>query len=314
MDKATCEVCAYFDGTIYYSWRAIAELSTSPLPGGGPNPGCFGTNRCRCRPVPYFGEGKVGDVEPTGTIDDGVPETPEEALLSTTSPDSITDVRSLGGGVSDTMHGYLPNGTHVKLVPFDATRHIYDEIPTYSDGNNENANWQIAKRYFRGDVHVNVPAHVVANLPDYGPTDVSMMVKGYMEDDQYPSDDEIPGWALFDSITGQHDHHGNNASRASGSGGDGKLWLVDNGLSFPSYNSDTYYGHTHPWDAYQRLYGDYDLTPEMTEVLERMVADRPSLDAELSRYLQSDQQDAMWERIDAMLSTGRLVDGNGGGL
>lgn len=48
MDSATCESCGYLDGTTYDSWESIQAV----LPGGGPNPRCFGGMRCRCRAVP----------------------------------------------------------------------------------------------------------------------------------------------------------------------------------------------------------------------------------------------------------------------
>lgn len=48
MDAATCATCAYFDGQQFDTWDAIGRV----LPNGGPNPGCFGDGRCRCRPVP----------------------------------------------------------------------------------------------------------------------------------------------------------------------------------------------------------------------------------------------------------------------
>jgi hypothetical protein len=46
-DAATCGVCAYWDGKRFDTWSAIEAV----LPGGGPNPSCYGGSRCRCRPV-----------------------------------------------------------------------------------------------------------------------------------------------------------------------------------------------------------------------------------------------------------------------
>ncbi len=48
LDAGTCEECEALDGTTYPSWAAIQEV----LPGGGPNPQCYGGDRCRCRAVP----------------------------------------------------------------------------------------------------------------------------------------------------------------------------------------------------------------------------------------------------------------------
>lgn len=48
LDSATCDECSSLDGEIYESWDAISEV----LPDGGPNPDCFGGDRCRCRPLP----------------------------------------------------------------------------------------------------------------------------------------------------------------------------------------------------------------------------------------------------------------------
>ncbi len=48
LDAGTCQRCAALDGTTYPTWEAISAV----LPGGGPNPLCFGDGRCRCRPVP----------------------------------------------------------------------------------------------------------------------------------------------------------------------------------------------------------------------------------------------------------------------
>lgn len=312
MDKATCEVCAYFDGTVYYSWNAIAEAPGAPLPGGGPNPACFGGSRCRCRPVPYFGAAHVGDVEPHPG--GPTPDTPFETTMSSLSSDDITDITDLGGGVSTTKRGLLPDGTEVKIAPFDGHPPIYDQIPPYSDGNNEMANWLIAKRYFMGgDVYVNVPPHVIKDFPDLGPCDVSYMIPG-LESGGDPTPEEIPGWALFDSICGQHDHHGNNATTAWGSGGDGKFWLIDNGLSFPSYTDDRNDGHERPWETYYNEFGSYDLTPSMKKTLQRIVADKSQLDDDLKSYLDSNQREAMWERIDRMLESGQLVGNMGAPL
>ncbi len=48
LDAATCERCEAGHGTSYSTW----EEATRDLPGGGPNPSCFGGGRCRCRLVP----------------------------------------------------------------------------------------------------------------------------------------------------------------------------------------------------------------------------------------------------------------------
>lgn len=48
MDGATCDVCATWDGTTFDTWEEIAGPS-GPLPDGGPNEDCLGTDRCRCR-------------------------------------------------------------------------------------------------------------------------------------------------------------------------------------------------------------------------------------------------------------------------
>ena len=48
MDAATCGPCETLDNTEYPTWEAISQV----LPGGGPNPECYGNGRCRCMPVP----------------------------------------------------------------------------------------------------------------------------------------------------------------------------------------------------------------------------------------------------------------------
>lgn len=48
MDNKTCSVCGHYDGREFGSWEEIGLV----LPGGGPNPQCYGHERCRCRAVP----------------------------------------------------------------------------------------------------------------------------------------------------------------------------------------------------------------------------------------------------------------------
>jgi hypothetical protein len=48
MDASTCDECASHDGEHYDTWDEIAGAG-GPLPDGGPNPDCYGTDRCRCR-------------------------------------------------------------------------------------------------------------------------------------------------------------------------------------------------------------------------------------------------------------------------
>lgn len=48
MDASTCDECATWDGTHYNTWDEIAGAG-GPLPDGGPNPDCYGSDRCRCR-------------------------------------------------------------------------------------------------------------------------------------------------------------------------------------------------------------------------------------------------------------------------
>lgn len=48
LDGGTCDECDDMDGSTYPTWSAITEV----LPDGGPNPSCFGGDRCRCRALP----------------------------------------------------------------------------------------------------------------------------------------------------------------------------------------------------------------------------------------------------------------------
>lgn len=48
LDGGTCDECESADGTIYESWDDLQD----DLPDGGPNPSCFGGDRCRCRALP----------------------------------------------------------------------------------------------------------------------------------------------------------------------------------------------------------------------------------------------------------------------
>lgn len=48
MDGSTCDECETRDGEHFDTWEEIAG-SDGPLPDGGPNPDCFGGERCRCR-------------------------------------------------------------------------------------------------------------------------------------------------------------------------------------------------------------------------------------------------------------------------
>jgi hypothetical protein len=48
LDGARCSPCRSKHGTTYETWADVQE----DLPGGGPNPECRGSGRCRCRAVP----------------------------------------------------------------------------------------------------------------------------------------------------------------------------------------------------------------------------------------------------------------------
>lgn len=48
LDGGTCDECDSKDGTEYDSWDALQD----DLPDGGPNPDCYGGDRCRCRALP----------------------------------------------------------------------------------------------------------------------------------------------------------------------------------------------------------------------------------------------------------------------
>lgn len=48
LDGGTCDDCDSKDGTTYESWDDLQD----DLPDGGPNPDCYGGDRCRCRALP----------------------------------------------------------------------------------------------------------------------------------------------------------------------------------------------------------------------------------------------------------------------
>ena len=47
LDANTCPECAAYDGMEFAAYEEIRQV----LPGGGPNPSCYGGGRCRCRAV-----------------------------------------------------------------------------------------------------------------------------------------------------------------------------------------------------------------------------------------------------------------------
>lgn len=326
MDKATCEVCKYFDGTIYYSWRAIAETPAAPLPDGGPNPGCFGDQRCRCRPVPYFGEGKVGDViEPpppvTGLGGVSIDDT-HTTLGSITEADDLE--RNPRSGSTRSYIGYTTeNGHRVKMLIkpesglYDGR--IHEAIREHGDIEHERAAYQLAQ-FFPGhkgialqlpEARIAENVHIVDSfymIDDHEPAIVQRWLNGsteaYLSD---ATDDEVRGLGLFDAIIGQHDRHGDNYLRKNG-----KTYAIDNGLAFPEYNDGPEPWNTDSFNEFLNRFGS-DLDDDSIAFLDDFERNKTLIDVN-TPWLTSDERAAMWERVDRMRQSHTYVDATGASL
>lgn len=102
MDGATCSSCRSLDGTEYPTWEAILSV----LPGGGPNPSCFGDGRCRCRPVPCAPDVPLDVRTPIPEPDPGFETGPLDVL---TDPDGGADAFIRGLRETERRRGVIPD-------------------------------------------------------------------------------------------------------------------------------------------------------------------------------------------------------------
>ena len=325
MDKATCSVCADLDGRIFHSWNAIAEGPHAPLPNGGPNPGCYGGGRCRCRAAPYFGELKPGETVAPVTVPGSPLEESEDSLSIRDGNFGDIDGVENYGGSSIVKKGEL-DGRFVGIKPENglAQDAIHDAIEPGADLEHEKAA-ELLSHWFQGydgvDLRVpgywirDVPGEYVVNPDDFedewytrpfGRSGVEHWIKsggGYFDE---LDDSQIRAAGLFDAVIGNHDRHGNNYIIDP----DGVMWARDNGLAFPSYN-----GGESPWNGdsfneYLSRFGP-SLSSGERQVLDGMVSNRDAINGQLSSYLTPEESDAMWQRIDKMRDSGELVGPEG---
>jgi len=254
-------------------------------------------------PGPIEGEGQY---PPEMT---GYQPPPETALEKEMKAGPIEDIQILGGGISDTFTGTI-HGTMVKLVPdsgHGGAEHIEFGFRYGADNKKEMAA-QIINDAMGG--LVNAPRTVQRDDVQTGP--VGRKSPGIVQEffqgaytfqstglahDRVPEKD-AERMNLFDSIIGNTDRHENNFMVTLEHGKVTKLLAIDHGLSFPTNNRfGGPYGNIELLDRM-----GVDLSVHSLTQLKMLRMKKETLTPHLKKYLIDDEINAMWERVDTMLT------------
>ena len=113
------------------------------------------------------------------------------------------------------------------------------------------------------------------------------------------NDEDAANIGLLDSIIGNGDRHGNNALVEN----DDHIIAIDHGLAFPVSNSP-FEGRFGAIQARAK-----NLTDAEAERMQGLVKNRAELEVKLKPYLNDEEMDALWERIETIAESKRLYTG-----
>jgi len=218
-------------------------------------------------------------------------------------PVVASDVEDRGGSTSNKVYWATIDGVEYVAKPINEEgARLRDFVEPGRDIQRELAAQVMAEEIKNASPGLSpdlrVAPVVEANIAGLGHVALSTKVEGDEADGiDFITDEEARAITLYDYVIGNTDRHLGNVIEAP----EGEIWLIDQGLAFPSQNEDQF-GRFHVLDNKQR-FGETEFDfpdAKQSDAIGGMLEDWERIDTRLRPYLTEAERRAMWRRLEYM--------------